>query len=67
MFHLRLKPSPPRYVGRDTPAPARRFLGDGQDARMLLVAELVQSLEEVDRLEVLVAAEHVGDPLAGLA
>ena len=34
---------------------------------MLAVAELVEPLEEVDRLEVLVAAEHVGDPLAGLA
>ena len=34
---------------------------------MLAVAELVEPLEEVDRLEVLVAAEDVGDPLAGLA
>ena len=34
---------------------------------MLLVAELVQPLEEVDRLEVLVAAEDVRDPFAGLA
>ena len=34
---------------------------------MLAVAELVEPLEEVDRLEVLVAAEDVGDPFAGLA
>ena len=33
---------------------------------MLLVADLVELLEELDRLEVLVAAEDVGDPLAGL-
>ena len=33
---------------------------------MLAVAELVELLEEVDRLEVLVAAVDVGDPLAGL-
>ena len=55
-------------VGRPRHArPARRFLGDGQDAGMFAVAELVEPLEEVDRLEVLVAAEDVGDPLAGLA
>jgi hypothetical protein len=33
---------------------------------MFLVADLVEPLEELDRLEVLVAAEDVGDPLAGL-
>ena len=31
------------------------------------MTELVESFEEVDCLEVLVAAELVGDPLAGLA
>jgi len=31
------------------------------------VAELVQALDEVDRFEVLVAAVHVGHPVAGLA
>ena len=34
---------------------------------MLAVADLVELLEEIDRLQVLVAAEHVGDPLARLA
>ena len=34
---------------------------------MFAMAELVEPLDEVDRLEVLVAAEDVGDPLAGFA
>ena len=34
---------------------------------MLAVAEFVEPLEEVDRLEVLVAAEDVGDPFAGFS
>ena len=55
-------------VGRPRNArPARRFFGDGQDSRVLMVANLVEPLEEIDGLEVFVAAEHVGDPLAGLA
>ena len=58
----------PAQVGGTRHArPARRFLGRGQDAGMLEMAELVQPLEEVDRLEVFVAAELVGDPFAGLA
>ena len=34
---------------------------------MLAMTELVEPFDEVDRLEVFVAAEDVGDPLAGLA
>ena len=44
-----------------------RLLGEREHAGVARVQRLVQLLEEVDRLEVLVAAEHVRHPLAGLA
>ena len=54
-------------MGRETPD---QLVDSSAMVRMpgcSLVAELVELLEEVDRLEVLVAAEDVGDPFAGLA
>src|ERR1043166_3236755 len=33
---------------------------------MLAVADLIESLEEIDRLQVLVGAEHVGNPFPGV-
>ena len=47
--------------------PRRRLLGRADDARLVAVQDLVELLEERDRVEVLVAAELVGHPLAVLA
>ena len=47
--------------------PGGRFLRDGHDARKLPVGHLVETLEEIDRLQVLASAELVGNPLPGLA
>ena len=67
MFHLRLKPRPPRYVGRET-------LGQAVDSSAIVstpgycsCARIVEFLEELDGLEVFAAAEFVGDPFARLA
>jgi hypothetical protein len=46
-------------------APGRRLLGDGEHAGVDAVHQGVEVLEEGDGLEVLVAAVHVGRPLAG--
>ncbi len=47
--------------------PARRFLGDRQNARVFAMAEFIEPFEEIDRFEVFVAAVNVGDPLTGFA
>ena len=47
--------------------PGGRFLGDREDAGELQVRLLVQLLEEADGLQVLAAAELVGQPVARLA
>jgi hypothetical protein len=55
MFHLRPKPRPPQ------------FLGDHHHARMVRVHRGGQLLQEVDRLQVGVAAEDVRAPLPVVA
>ena len=67
MFHLKPKPSPPRYVGRETPGQAVDSSAVEITPGLARVQRLVQLLEERDRVEVLVPAEHVRHPLAGLA
>ena len=67
MFHLKPKPSPPRYVGPRHARPGGRLLGRGDDARLAAVRDLVHLLEHLDGLEVLAAAELVRHPLARLA
>ena len=67
MFHLKPKPRPPRWVGRVTPWPGGRLLGDGDRARHPLVDGRVHLLQERDGLQVLPAAVLVRQPLAGLA
>ena len=58
----------PAEVGGPRDAgPRGALLGDGHDAGMPLVADFVEALEKIDRLEILAAAVHVRDPLAGLA
>jgi hypothetical protein len=47
--------------------PGGRLLGDHQRAGVLLVGDRVELAQELDRLEVLVAAVLVRDPLAVLA
>ena len=47
--------------------PGGRLLGDHEHARLAPVHDLVQLLEERDRVEVLAAAVDVRDPLARLA
>ncbi len=47
--------------------PRRRLLGRADDARLVAMQDLVELLEEGDRLEVLAPAELVGHPLARLA
>jgi len=62
MFHLSRSPGP--EVDRALTAARRRLLGDGGRAGALLVDDPVEIPQEVDRFEVLSAAEAVGDPLA---
>ena len=58
----------PAEVGRPRDArPRRRLLGDREHAGLAPVQDLVQLLQERDRLEVLAAAERVRHPLALLA
>ncbi len=52
----------PRHAG-----PGRRFLGHGEDARILQVDLLVELLDEGDRFQVFAPAELIGNPLAVLA
>ena len=47
--------------------PRRRLLGEGRGVGVLLADGGVELTDEVDRLDVLAAAEGVGDPLVGLA
>ena len=67
MFHLKPKPRPPRYVGPRDARPRRRLLGRRDRARLAAVHDLVELLQELDRVEVLVAAVLVRHPLALLA
>ena len=67
MFHLNPNPRPPRWVGAGDARPRGGLLGDGHDAGDTLVRRRVDLLQERHRLEVLAAAELVGDPLARLA
>ena len=67
MFHLKPKPRPPTYVGRETPGQAVDSSAAEIDARLARVRDLVELLEERDRVEVLAPAELVRDPLARLA
>ncbi len=64
---LEAESQPPEVRRLGDARPARRFLGARQDPGMFLMAELVEFLEEVDRFEVLVAAEDVRHPFAGFA
>ena len=66
MFHLRLKPRPPRYVGRDTPDQLVDSSADVMNAGMFGVTNLVEPFDEIDGGQVFVAAVDVGYPLAGL-
>ena len=63
MFHLKLKPSPPVGVGRETPGHAVGLLGDRDHARVIRVERLVELAQKGDGLQVLAAAVLVGDPL----
>jgi hypothetical protein len=65
MFHL--KPKPAQIRGPRDARPGRRLLGRRDDPRLAPVDDLVELLQERDRLEVLVAAVLVGHPLALLA
>ena len=47
--------------------PCRRFLRDRQRARMALVQHFIQPLDEGDGLQVLAAAQLIGNPLACFA
>ncbi len=67
MFHLKVKPSPPLAVGRETAGHAVELLGDCHHAGVAVVHLLVELFEESDRLEVLAPTVLVGDPLPGLA
>ena len=67
MFHFRLKPSPPTYVGRETLGQAVDSSAIGQHARMMLVRQDVEFLDERNGFEILAAAEFVGNPFARLA
>ena len=51
---------------RDT-RPSGRFFGNGNDAGKALVADLVEALEKIDRIEVFPSAETIGYPLAAFA
>ena len=64
MFHLKPNPSPPRYVGRETPGQAVDSSAAGDDPGLARVHHFVELLEEGDRVQVLAAAELVRDPLA---
>ena len=55
------------YVGPRHHRPRGRLLGDGLHVGVLAVDGLVERAQELDRLEVLVAAVLVRDPLARLA
>ncbi len=67
--HVPLQPETQAAQVRRTAhrGPARRFLRDGHDPRELPVGDLVETLEEIHRLQVLASAELVGHPLARLA
>ena len=67
MFHFRWKPRPPRWVGPGDARPRGRFLGDHQHAGDPLADGGVGLLQERHRVEVLVAAVDVRQPLAVLA
>ena len=67
MFHLKPKPRPPLFDRPGHPGPGGRLLGDHHDAGLALVGVLVDPLQQLDRLEVLVAAVLVRHPLPGLA
>ena len=56
-------------IGRARDAgPGGAFLGDGHDAGMALVADFVEALEEIDRLEIFAAADRIfGTHSPGLA
>ena len=67
MFHLNPKPSPPTYVGRDTPGHAVDSSAAEMTPGSRACTQLVELLQERDRLEILAAAEAVRHPLALLA
>ena len=67
MFHLKEKPSPPRYGGRVT-------CGQAVDSSAMVITpgkfrvrDVVEFFQKFNRLEVFAPAELVGDPLARLA
>ena len=64
MFHLKPKPSPPWSAGREMLGQEVELLGDHQDPGKAGVQDRVGVLQELDRLEVLVAAVEVRDPVA---
>jgi hypothetical protein len=64
MFHLSAE-AESAEVGRTRDhAPGGGFLGDGGDPGVLGVDEVVELAQELDGLEVLLAAVLVGEPLA---
>ncbi len=67
MFHLKPKPRPPVVHRAGDPGEGGGLLGDHDDPGHPLVQVPVDVAQEVDGLEVVVAAELVGDPLAVLA
>ena len=66
MFHFMVKPRPLRYTGLRHAGERGGFLGDGQGAGNR-VGQLVEAFQKVDSLQVLVAAVHIWNPLAGFA
>ena len=64
MFHLKPKPSPPWSAGLETLGQEVELLGDHQDPGKPGVQDRVGVLQELDRLEILVAAIDVRNPAA---
>ncbi len=67
MFHLKVKPEPPKVDRPADARPRRRLLGDGDRSGLLAVRQRVQRTQELDRLEVLAPAVLVRQPLPRLA
>ena len=66
MFHFMVKPRPFEVHGLGNARKGGGLLGHGEGAGDL-VGQLVEAADEVDGLQVFVAAELVGNPFAGLA
>ena len=67
MFHLKPKPRPPDVRRLRDPIEAGRLFGDHGDPGEAIVDDAVQVLHELDRLEILLAAIGIGEPLPLLA